>query len=129
MPGRLDRLLGRNTMARCAICGGVDLLSLGFIHHEPDCPRAPCQFCQNPVEYGQAREVYHGRTAHLDCRIDFENSPAGGPPESREAITDGAPTTGEGGQRPQASRSPSPAGDLSEHLDQEHDADEGRPWI
>jgi len=73
-PGRLDRFLERrSTMARCHICGGVDLLSIGFIAHEPDCPRSPCQFCRNPVEPGQAREVYNGRTAHVDCRIDYEH--------------------------------------------------------
>jgi hypothetical protein len=73
MPGRLDRFLGRSTMIRCEMCGGVDLLSLGFIAHAPDCLRAPCQFCRNLVEPGQKREVYHGRNAHLDCRIDYEH--------------------------------------------------------
>jgi hypothetical protein len=73
MPGDLDRFLGRTTLARCHICGGVDLLSLGFIAHSPDCPRSPCQFCRNPVYPGEAREVYNGRTAHLDCRINFEH--------------------------------------------------------
>ena len=39
MPGYLDRVHARTTLARCHICHGVDLLALGFIHHEPDCPR------------------------------------------------------------------------------------------
>jgi len=34
-------------------------------------------------------------------------------------------STGEGNPR----HAPSPAGDYIEHLDQEHDSDEGRPWI
>ena len=72
-PGQVDRFLGRSTMARCSACGGVDLLSLGFIHHSPDCPRSPCQFCRNEVMFGEQRTVYHGRTAHLDCVIDFEH--------------------------------------------------------
>jgi hypothetical protein len=71
-PGYLERFR-RNTLARCPSCGGVDLLTLGFIHHAPDCPRSPCQFCGHQVMPGQAREVYNGRTAHLDCRIDFEH--------------------------------------------------------
>lgn len=68
----MDRFLGRVSYARCHICGGVDLLSLGFIHHEPNCLRAPCQFCGNEVYPGEAREIYHGRTAHIDCRHRFE---------------------------------------------------------
>lgn len=73
MPGYLDRFHARTTLARCHLCGGVDLLSLGFIHHQPDCPRSPCQFCGKEVYPGEKREVYHGRTAHLDCRITFEH--------------------------------------------------------
>jgi hypothetical protein len=73
MPGYLDPFLGRSRLARCSICGGVDLLSLGFIHHEPDCPRAPCQFCQNLTEPGQKRIVFNGRNAHLGCAVDFEH--------------------------------------------------------
>lgn len=73
MPGRLEPFLDRSRMARCPICHGVDLLSLGFIAHEPDCPRSPCQFCSKTVMPGEAREVFHGRTAHLDCRIDYEH--------------------------------------------------------
>jgi hypothetical protein len=72
-PGYLDRFLGRSTLARCSFCGGVDLLSLGFIHHEPDCPRSPCQFCGNEVMFGEKRTIYHGRTAHLGCAVDFEH--------------------------------------------------------
>lgn len=72
MPGYLDRFHGRTTLARCSSCGGVDLLSLGFIHHEPDCPRSPCQFCQLEVMPGERRTIYHGRTAHYDCAADFE---------------------------------------------------------
>jgi len=70
MPGYLERFR-RNTLARCPSCGGVDLLTLGFIHHQPDCPRSPCQFCGHQVLPGHAREVYNGRPAHLDCRIDW----------------------------------------------------------
>jgi hypothetical protein len=72
-PGYLDRFHERTRLARCNLCDGVDLLSLGFIHHKPDCPRSPCQFCGNVVEPLQKREVYNGRTAHLDCRIDYEH--------------------------------------------------------
>jgi hypothetical protein len=71
-PGRLDRFAGGTRLRRCPTCGGVDLLSLGFIHHKPDCPRSPCQFCVNEVRPGERRTVYNGRTAHLDCSIDFE---------------------------------------------------------
>jgi len=73
MPGYLDRFHARTTLARCHICHGVDLLALGFIHHEPDCPRSPCQFCGNEVMPLEKRTVYHGRTAHLDCAVDFEH--------------------------------------------------------
>lgn len=73
MPGYLDRFLGRNTLARCPICGGVDLLSLGFIHHVADCPRSPCSFCGNEVMPGEKRTIFNGRTAHLDCAVDFEH--------------------------------------------------------
>lgn len=73
MPGYLDRFLGRTTLARCPVCHGVDLLALGFIHHEPDCSRAPCQFCGLEVYPGERREVYHGRTAHIDCRHRYEH--------------------------------------------------------
>jgi hypothetical protein len=72
-PGRLNRFLGRSTLARCPSCGGVDLLSLGFIHHEPDCPRSPCQFCSLEVMPGERRTIFNGRTAHLDCAVDFEH--------------------------------------------------------
>jgi hypothetical protein len=73
MPGDLDRFLGRTTMARCPICKGVDLLSLGFIHHEPDCPRSPCSFCGMEIYPGEPRTIYHGRTAHEQCAVDFEH--------------------------------------------------------
>lgn len=73
MPGSLGRFLGRSTLARCPICGGVDLLSLGFIHHQPDCPRSPCVFCGNLVEPLERRTIHNGRTAHLDCAVDFEH--------------------------------------------------------
>jgi hypothetical protein len=73
MPGYLDRFHARTTLARCHICGGVDLLSLGFIHHQPDCPRSPCSFCGNLVQVGEKRTIYNGRTAHLDCAVDFEH--------------------------------------------------------
>jgi hypothetical protein len=55
MPGYLDRFLGRSRYARCHLCGGLDVLSLGFIHHQPDCPRSPCQFCGNEVLVGEER--------------------------------------------------------------------------
>ena len=73
MPGKLGPFLGRSRLARCPLCGGVDLLSLGFIHHQPDCPRSPCQFCQLEVMPGEQRTTYHGRTAHKDCAVDFEH--------------------------------------------------------
>ena len=73
MPGKLGPFLGRSRLARCPLCGGVDLLSLGFIHHQPDCPRSPCQFCQQEVMPGEKRTTDHGRTAHEDCAVDFEH--------------------------------------------------------
>ena len=66
MPGKLGPFLGLSRLARCPLCGGVDLLSLGFIHHQPDCPRSPCQFCQLEVMPGEQRTTYHGRKAHKD---------------------------------------------------------------
>lgn len=71
MPGNLDRFLGRSRLARCPICHGADTLSLGFISHQPDCPRSPCQFCSLEVMPGEKRTIYHGRTAHEDCRIAY----------------------------------------------------------
>jgi hypothetical protein len=72
-PGDVNRFLGRLSRApRCPACGGVDLLSLGFIHHEADCPRSPCQFCGVEVMPMERRTVYNGRTAHLDCAVDWE---------------------------------------------------------
>jgi hypothetical protein len=71
-PGRMDRFLGRSTFARCSSCGGVDLLSLGFIHHSPDCVRSPCVFCGLQIMPGEKRTVHNGRTSHLDCAVDFE---------------------------------------------------------
>lgn len=71
MPGRLEGIAPR--WAKCSICGGVDLLSIGFIHHRAECPRSPCQFCGLVILPGETRETFHGRTAHLDCRIDWEH--------------------------------------------------------
>ena len=74
MPGRLDNFLGRRSnLRRCPKCQGVDLLSLGFIHHQPDCPDSPCQFCGNTVNPSERRTTHAGRTAHLDCSIDYLN--------------------------------------------------------
>jgi hypothetical protein len=73
VPGYLARFAGRSRLARCSICTGVDLLSLGFNHHYPDCPKAPCQFCQNLVEPGERRIVFNGRNAHESCAVDFEH--------------------------------------------------------
>ena len=73
MPGYLDRFAGTRRTIRCHICGGVDLLSLGFIHHEPSCVKSPCVFCGNLVEPGEERTIHNGRTAHLGCAVDFEH--------------------------------------------------------
>ena len=73
MPGKLGPFLGRSRLARCPSCGGVDLLSLGFIHHQPDCPKSPCVFCGLEIHPTERRTIHNGRTAHLDCAVDFEH--------------------------------------------------------
>jgi hypothetical protein len=72
-PGYLDWFHDRTRLARCNLCDGVDLLSLGFIHHKPDCPRSPCVFCGLVIMPTERRTIHNGRTAHLDCAVDFEH--------------------------------------------------------
>jgi hypothetical protein len=56
---------------KCPACGGWDMGAVGFIHHAADCPRAPCSICGKEIWAGQKRTIHAGRTAHLDCSIDY----------------------------------------------------------
>jgi hypothetical protein len=110
--------LRRVARDRCSSCGGWDVGAAGFIHHAADCPRNPCFFCGRSISPGEKRSTCGPakRPCHLDCLVDSELSPA-------------AETEGEDGDHGKPASASSSAGDLSEHLDQSHDADEGRPWI